>query len=67
MSSSYRIADFGPSDLLTSGREGARRVKVGLDSRHHDPFRQYQTVTLAIRGATASTDAQTTLRMREEW
>lgn len=41
---SYTIQDFGPDDLLTSPVEGNRRVKVGLDPRHRDPFHQLLTV-----------------------
>lgn len=39
----YRIADFGPSDLLTSNIEGSRRVKVDLNPRSRDPFDQLIT------------------------
>lgn len=33
MTSPYNIADFGPSDLLSSEKEGERRVKVEVDPK----------------------------------
>ena len=45
----FTIPDFGPSDLLTSGREGTRRVRVDVaqtgffEARERRSFKEWAT------------------------
>jgi hypothetical protein len=49
----YTIPDFGPADLLTSGREGTRRVRVDVaqtgffEGRERRSFKEWPTATTA--------------------
>lgn len=44
MAGVYTVPDFGPSDLLTSEKEGVRRIKADINPEIIDIFNQVKTV-----------------------
>ena len=61
MTGVYTIPDFGPSDLLTSGREGTRRVRVDVaqtgffEARERRSFKEWAAATTATYVIRATT------------